>query len=128
MGEQFTPMACEIAAQVRQEPQPSANTRGVVAEAAYCPPDLIVEILSGMRDDADSAFAMAQQEGQDARIASIAQSGFNSPSPKPAHHQRENAQATAQGAEQTKSQFQLLDGKCVDIRWSFKPSYSDEYM
>ena len=53
---------------------------GRARDAAYYPPDLIVEILRGMRADADAELAMAEQEEQQHLASSIANSGFNAPS------------------------------------------------
>ena len=62
---------------------PYANCRNGSARggrpkaAAYYPPDLIVEILRGMRDEADAKLAEDEAEEAQALIASIQQSNFN---------------------------------------------------
>ena len=52
------------------------------------PHGLTVQILRGMRDDADAALARYEQETHVQPTASLAQSGFKPPPPQQAHVQK----------------------------------------
>ena len=100
---------------------------GRTAEAAYYPPDLIVEILRGVRDDADAMLLNSEQEEQGKLLAAVAQSGLNVTTDQPTYAQQSRSEEASNSIENTRSQFKVLDGTFTEVNWSFKDSYSGEY-
>ena len=98
---------------------------GRAKDAALYPLPLIVEILRGMRDEADHKFHVYDSDDATMNMVSAIHATF--PPPLPTHTAQYDAERRAEQDKDRRCEVQYLGGSKRVTTYGFKPAYKDEY-